>query len=78
MIAFIDAYRDPFGVKFICATLALHRQGGFMTARGYRVAKKRPPSLRTLRDCELIPTMVDTHRENYSAYGVRKMGGVKW
>ena len=54
MIAFIDAFRDRFGVEFICTTLAHHRQGGFMTSRGYRAAKKRLPSKRLVRDCELI------------------------
>lgn len=73
MIAFIDAFRDRFGVEFICTTLAHHRQGGFMTSRGYRAAKKRLPSKRLVRDCELILVMMDIHRDNYSVYGVHKM-----
>ena len=73
MIAFIDKYRDRFGVEFICQMLAHHRMGGFMSARGYRAAKRRLPSQRSLRDCELIPIMIDIHRENYGVYGVRKM-----
>lgn len=44
-----------------------------MTARGYCAAKKRVPSQRSLRDCELLPVMIDIHRENYGVYGVRKM-----
>ena len=73
MIAFIDQFRDRFGVEFICTTLAHHREGGFITARGYHAAKRRLPSNRSLRDCELIPVMIDIHRENYGVYGVRKM-----
>lgn len=37
------------------------------------LAKKRLPSQCSLRDCELIPIMIDIHRDNYSVYGVRKM-----
>ena len=61
------------GHVFICQMLAHHRMGGFMSARGYRAAKKRLPSQRSSRDCELIPIMIDIHRENYGVYGVRKM-----
>lgn len=66
MIAFIDAYRDHFGVEFICQTLVRNREGGFMTARGYRAAKAHPICIRHLRDCELIPVMMDVQRNNYS------------
>lgn len=60
------------GYLFICATLAHHRQGGFMTARGYRAAKKRLPSVRSVRDSELIPVIIGIHQDNYGVYGVRK------
>ncbi len=73
MITFIDIHRDRFGVEFICQMLVHHRMGGFMSARGYRAAKRRLPSQRSLRDCELIPIMIDIHRENYGVYGVRRM-----
>lgn len=52
MIAYIEAYRDQFGVEPICAALA-ETDGGFITARGYRAAKTRPASTRMLRDQEL-------------------------
>lgn len=73
MIAFIDAGRARFGVERICKALTEHRQGGFITARGYRKAKNRTPSRRCLRDAALIPVIERIHRENYSVYGVRKM-----
>ena len=51
MIAYIDMYRDQFGVELICRTLAA-REGGFMTSRGYRAAKTRPACERQIRgDC---------------------------
>lgn len=41
MIRFIDEYRNRFSVEFICQTLNIHREGGFLTSRGYRQSKVR-------------------------------------
>ncbi|MGW9763449.1 hypothetical protein ACUXGK_001969 [Micrococcus aloeverae] len=49
MIAFIDEHRDRFGVEAICRVLSATERG-FITSRGYRGAKTRPPSARALRD----------------------------
>ena len=72
MIRFIDAFKDQFGVEPICATLG-GTERGFLTSRGYRAAKTRPASARTLRDDLLIGELTRMHAENYSVYGVRKM-----
>lgn len=72
MIAFIDSHRDQFGVEFICATLRAAIVG-FISSRGYRAAKARPPSARTCRDAALIPVLRQVHETNYSVYGVLKM-----
>jgi transposase InsO family protein len=72
MIAFIDTYRDQFGVEFICATMRAAITG-FLTSRGYRAAKTRPPSDREIRDEQLIADLRTVHRENFSVYGVKKM-----
>ncbi|WP_182172706.1 IS3 family transposase [Flaviflexus equikiangi] len=72
MIAFIDTYRDRFGVEFLCATLR-GAVRGFITSRGYRAAKSRPPSARQLKDELLIPEIQRLHEEHYSVYGRRKM-----
>ena len=72
MIAYIDMYRDQFGVEPICRTLGA-TEGGFLTSRGYRAAKARPASDRTIRDGQLIEEMRRVHAANYSVYGVRKM-----
>ena len=45
MIAYIDMYRDQFGVELICRTLGA-TAGGFLTSRGCRAAKQRPASAR--------------------------------
>ncbi len=70
MIAFIDAYRDRFGVEFICTTLARHREGVFITARGYRAAKRRLPSKRSLRDLR-----IDPHHDRYPPEQLRRVWG---
>ncbi|WP_375544711.1 IS3 family transposase, partial [Brevibacterium luteolum] len=72
MIAYIDMYRDQFGVELICRTLAA-REGGFITSRGYRAAKTRPACQRQIRDRELSVVIKDLHARNYGVYGVRKM-----
>lgn len=73
MISFIDEYRDHFGVEFICQTLRQHREGGFISSRGYRQSKSRGSSARALRDQSLIKLICQIHEENYGVYGVRKM-----
>ena len=72
MIRYIDLYRDRFGVEPICAALA-DTDGGFITSRGYRAAKTRPRSARSLSD-ELIGEVIErVHAANYSVYGIRKV-----
>ncbi|WP_368918936.1 IS3 family transposase, partial [Corynebacterium striatum] len=73
MIRFIDEHRNRFSVKFICQTLNTHREGGFLTSRGYRQSKARGLSARALRDAALVEHIRDVHAENYGVYGVRKM-----
>lgn len=73
MIAFVDEYRDSYGVEFICRVLSGHLEGGFITSRGYRLAKTRPASARKLRDEELVPVMQRLHAANYGVYGYRKL-----
>ena len=72
MIAYIDAHRDQFGVELICRVLRAAIPG-FLTSRGYRAARTRPPSDREIRDEQLIADLVEVHRQNYSVYGVKKM-----
>ena len=72
MIRFIDEHKDQFGVEAICRVLRPAVRG-FITARGYRAAKARPPSARSLKDELLVPEIARLHAENYGVYGVRKM-----
>src|SRR5262245_59686092 len=72
MIAFIDTYRDQFGVELICRILRAAIPG-FLTSRGYRAVRTRPPSDREIRDEQLIADLRTVHQQNYSVYGVKKM-----
>ena len=51
LVAFIDEYRPRFGVEPICRVLTEH--GCKIAPKTYWVAKKRPPSTRSVRDEEL-------------------------
>lgn len=73
MIAYIDEYRDRFGVESICRVLGTSLEGGFITSRGYRAAKSRPASARSIRDQVLAEELRKIHEKNFGVYGVRKM-----
>lgn len=66
MIAYIDKYRDKYGVEPICRVLQF-------APRTYYAAKVRPPSQRALRDAELEPEIARVHRDNFGVYGVDKV-----
>jgi putative transposase len=72
MIAFIDKMKDRFGVELVCRTMRA-AEVGFLSSRGYRVAKSRPASARNLSDQLLSAEIARLHAENYGVYGVRKM-----
>ena len=57
MIRYIDGHKDQFGVEAICRVLRPAVRG-FITARGYRAAKTRPPSARALKDELLVPEIL--------------------
>ena len=81
MIRFIDEYRDRFSIEFICSTLRINREGGFITSRGYRQSRARGPSARRLRDAVLAEHIREVlaehirevHADNCGVYGIRKM-----
>ena len=73
MIAYIDEYRGRFGVEPICRVLGASLEGGFITSRGYRLAKSRPESARSIRDRILARELAAIHAHNFGVYGIRKM-----
>ena len=72
MIRFIGVMKDRFGVELVCRTMRA-AEVGFLTSRGYRAAKSRPASARTLSDQLIGAEVARLHAENYGVYGVRKM-----
>jgi putative transposase len=71
VIAFIDAHRDRFGVEPICRVLREHDCG--IAPNTYWVAKKRPPSARSVRDAELVVEIHRVFEENLFVYGADKV-----
>jgi putative transposase len=66
VIAYIDTYKDVYGVEPICRVLQV-------APSTYYAAKTRPPSTRSVRDEELKARITTIYAENYACYGVRKM-----
>jgi putative transposase len=64
--AYIDEYKQLFGVEPICRTLQV-------APSTYYAARARPPAPRTVRDEALKPLIAKVHAENYGVYGARKV-----
>ena len=66
MSAFIDRYRDRFGVELICRTLEVSASAYYQRATGER-------SARGLEDERLMVKIRKIFAENYECYGVRRL-----
>lgn len=66
MTRFIDQYRDRFGVEPICDTLGVSASAYYQRRSGVR-------SARVIEDERLLEVIRQAHRENFFAYGYRKM-----
>ncbi len=66
MTRFIDINRDRFGVEPICRVLRF-------APSTYYAARRRPPSLRELRDNALAVKIRHVHASNFGVYGARKL-----
>jgi putative transposase len=64
--AFIDEHRGRFGVEPICRTLRVSASAYYHRRTGVR-------SARVLEDQRLLPIIRAKHKENYYAYGYRKI-----
>lgn len=74
MIAFIDDHKERFGVEPICAVLSEH--GCMIAPNSYWAHKKRPPSVRALRDERVLVEIRRVHGDpaiGRGLYGVRKV-----
>jgi putative transposase len=64
--AFIDEHRERFGVEPICQTLGVSASAYYQRATGVR-------SDRAVSDERLLGVIRVTHKNNFEAYGYRKM-----
>ena len=71
LVAFIDEYRDEFGVEPIVR--ALQGVAARIAVSSYYSFKKRRTSARIHREAELMPVIIDVYKANYSCYEVREM-----
>ena len=71
LVAFIDEHRPRFGVEPICRVLTEH--GCKIAPNTYWVAKKRPPSARSVRDEELKVEILRVWGDNLEVYGADKV-----
>jgi putative transposase len=71
IVAYVDAFKSRFGVEPICRVLTEHDVP--IAPSTYYASKRRPPCARRQRDGVNLKLAQDLHRENYGAYGVRKL-----
>jgi putative transposase len=70
-VAYIDQYKNQFGVQPICDVLA--ETDAPIAPGTYYAALGRPPSARGRRDEELTEEIRRIHTDNYAVYGARKV-----
>ena len=71
IVAYIDEYRERFGVEPICAVLSEH--GMKIAPSTYYATKATPVSEAALAEAYLVNALVTLWQENWGVYGVRKM-----
>jgi putative transposase len=70
-VAYIDQYKETFGVQPICDVLA--ETDAPIAPSTYYAAHTRPPSARGLRDEQLTEDIRRIHADNYGVHGARKV-----
>jgi transposase InsO family protein len=71
IVAYIDAYKDRFGIEPICRVLSEHDVA--IAPSTYHAAKTTPVSARDLADAYLTNALIDIFRANRRVYGLRKL-----
>ena len=72
--AYIDEHKGRFGVGPICRVLDKSLDCGFLTPRGYRMFRNRPPSRMAARHEALARDILEIHSDFLMAvYGYRKV-----
>ena len=71
MVAFIEAFRDQFGVGPACR--ALRQAGVAISPSGYYAARARPPPARAVRDAALEKQILRVYEDSGERYGAWKV-----
>lgn len=71
MVAFIEAFRDQFGVEPVCR--ALRQAGVRISPSGYYAARARPPSARAVCDAALEKQILRVYKDSGERYGAWKV-----
>jgi transposase InsO family protein len=71
IVAYIEAYRDRFGVEPICTVLSEH--GCTIAPSTYYARRIAPITSAELEEAYLVNALVDLHRANWGVYGIRKL-----
>jgi putative transposase len=71
VVAFIEAFRDQFGVEPICR--ALGQAGVAISPSGYYAARARPPPARAVRDAALEQQILRVYKDSGERYGAWKV-----
>lgn len=71
MVAFIEAFRDQFGVGPICR--ALRQAGVAISPSGYYAARARPPPARAVHDAALEKEILRVYKDSRERYGAWKI-----
>ncbi len=71
MVDFIDDHRETYGVEPICSVLPI-APSTYHEQKARQVDPSRLPE-RVVRDAELRPEIERVWKENWSAYGARKV-----
>ena len=71
MVAFIEAFREEFGVEPVCR--ALRQAGVAISPSGYYAARVRPPPARAVRDAALEKQILRVYKDSGERYGAWKV-----
>ena len=71
VVAFIEAFRDQFGVEPVCR--ALRQAGVRISPSGYYAARARPPPARAVRDAALEKQILRVYKDSGERYGAWKV-----
>ena len=71
MVAFIEGFREEFGVEPICR--ALRQAGVAISPSGYYAARARPPPARAVRDAALEKQILRVYKDSGERYGAWKV-----